>query len=86
MKSRFGSDREPSGFGADSLTPAPWTRTMAAIARAPHSNENEKSENDGNPGSGTPVGMSPTSLTVATPAVPRMSSTTVGTTSATSAA
>ena len=28
-KSRFGSALDPSGFGADSLTPAPWIRTSA---------------------------------------------------------
>ena len=35
MMSWFGFDGESPGFGAASATPAPWTRTMAAIANAP---------------------------------------------------
>ncbi len=42
-KSRFGSALDPSGFGADSLTPAPWIRTSAATANAPASRSDESS-------------------------------------------
>jgi hypothetical protein len=34
-KSRLESDIRPSGFGTDSLTPAPCTSTMAATASVP---------------------------------------------------
>ena len=38
---RFGSDLVPSGFGADSLTPAPWISTSAATAQAPRTTSAE---------------------------------------------
>ena len=59
MMSRFGFDGASPGFGAASATPAPWTRTIAAIASAPVTRLNDRSRKSGRCGSGMPRGMSP---------------------------
>jgi hypothetical protein len=71
MKSRFGSDIVPSRFGADSATPDPWTRTMAAIANATRIRSPLITLKSGRAGSGNPLGISPTSSTLATLSMPR---------------
>ena len=71
MKSRFGSDIEPSRFGADSATPDPWTRTMAAMANATRIRSPFIRLRSGSAGSGIPLGISPMSSTLATLATPR---------------
>ena len=68
MKSRFCSVRVPSRFGADSLTPAPCTSTIAATESAATRSWIENRSRFGIAGSGIPVGIAPFPATVATPA------------------
>ena len=75
----------PSSFGAASATPAPWTNTIAATAKAPVTRLNEISPKSGRWGSGMPGGISPASPTRATLAASASATTAVGTTSATGA-
>ena len=82
MKSRLMLDRDRSGLGATSLTPAPWTRTITAMAAASVSIESENTLRSGSAGNGRPVGMPPPSLTWATSVRPTTITTIVGTTSA----
>src|SRR3954447_13982860 len=81
-KSRLGSLRVLSGLGADSLTPAPWTRTRAATENAPASRLREKSARCGRAGAGRPLGISPLSRISGTETDVRMATITLGTTSA----
>jgi hypothetical protein len=82
MKSRFASEGEPSGFGAASATPVPWTSTITATAAAPaiRSSE-ERSDRCGRCGVGIPLGILPESSTRTSPLA--LSVSTVGTASAT---
>ena len=86
MKSRFIRDGEPSGFGAASETPAPWIRAIAAIAKAPLITPTVRSDSRGSTSGGSPLGIAPTSATVATSVSPITATTTVGTTTAISVA
>ena len=60
MKSRFASDG-PSRFGADSATPAPCTRTMAATARAPGDTSATGRSASGGAAAARPRGIAPAS-------------------------
>ena len=67
LKSASMSGGAPSGLGAASETPAPWTSTITATTSAPVSTSAENSMcSGGRDGSGMPVGIAPTSATVAT--------------------
>src|SRR6478609_6516778 len=71
MRSRFVDDGVPSGLGADSATPAPCTRMIAAIAAAPESRLTlSRSYQVGRTSGGRPDGMVPTSATVRTSSHP----------------
>ena len=63
MKSRLVSDGRPL-FGADSATPAPCTRAMAAMANAPLITPAVRSLRCGSTNGGSPLGIAPTSATV----------------------
>ena len=64
MKSRFGSDRDPPGFGAASATPVPWTSTITATAAAAAiRSSDESSDSCGRCGVGMPLGILPESST-----------------------
>ena len=84
MKSRDMLRRDPSGLGTLWLTPAPCTRMTTATANAPVSTSNETLESAGRCGVGIPVGISPTSRTVATLLNAASTTTTDGTMIATS--
>ena len=84
MMSWSGLGRASPGFGAASATPAPWTRTIAATARAPVTRLNENSRTSGRWGSGMPRGMPPASPTRATLSAPARAITRVGMTRANS--
>ena len=64
MKSELVDEGLPSGFGADSATPAPCTTTIAAMASAPITSPTLRSESRGSTRGGMPVGIWPTSSTV----------------------
>ena len=82
-KSRFGSDLAPSGFGADSLTPAPWISTSAATANAPRMTSTESSLSWGSAGSGRPLrDLADVADTRWTVSAPMATTTAVGTASA----
>ena len=67
LKSASMSGCAPSGLGAASETPAPWTSTITATMRAPVRTSAENSMcSGGRAGQGMPVGIAPTSATVAT--------------------
>ena len=55
-KSWLASERELSGLGAASLTPAPWMSTSAATANAPVSTLDVRSPSCGRAGVGRPLG------------------------------
>ena len=82
MKSPLACDGEPSGLGVDSATPAPCTSAIAAIASAPVTTPILRSDRCGRASGGRPVGIAPSSLTVATLVLPRIAMTAVGTTTA----
>src|SRR6478609_4613855 len=84
MKSWLVFEVEPSGLGAASATPAPWTRAIAAIARAPVITPTDRSDRCGRTSGGRPLGIAPTSETVSMSSFPVRTTTTVGTTTATS--
>ena len=66
-KSASMSGGAPSGLGAASETPAPWTSTITATTSAPVRTSAENSMcSGGRAGQGMPVGIAPTSATVAT--------------------
>ena len=85
-KSRLASESEPSGLRADSATPAPWTKTMTATAKAPVTTLSDSSLSFGRCGNGIPLGMAPADETRATVSKPATMTTSEGTTSATTAA
>ena len=84
-KSRFTLDGSPPGLGADSRTPAPWTRTIAATAAAPDTSPNDSAPRSGSAGAGIPEGIGLASETRATVSSPSAHSTSAGITSASSA-
>ena len=85
MKSRFGSDRDPPGFGAASATPVPWTSTITATAAAAAiRSSDESSDSCGRCGVGMPLGILPESSTRTRLLAPSVS--TVGIASATNEA
>ena len=53
----------PSAFGADSLTPAPWTSTMTAMANALTTRSTEIRPRSGGEGNGSDRGIAPWSST-----------------------
>ena len=77
-KSALTRERVLSRLGADSLTPAPWTTTMAAIEKAPMARSTVNAPRSGSAGVGRPEGIAPTSLTWATESTPRSTTATVG--------
>ena len=78
-----GPRRRASGFGAASATPAPWTSAIAAIAKRAADHPDVRSDRCGSTSGGNPLGIAPTSATVATLVeTPSRATTTVGTTTA----
>src|SRR5262245_4387248 len=57
VKSREALLGRPSELGTLWLTPAPWTRITAPIAKAAESRSRESSDSDGSCGSGKPRGI-----------------------------
>jgi hypothetical protein len=83
MKSRLVDEGEPSGLGADSATPAPCTRMIAAIAAAPAIRSTlSRVGQGGRVMGGNPVGIAPMSSTVRTSSRPARATTAVVTTTA----